>query len=144
DLLWKIRAVSGRQNMPYMIDGQLGIGLGTTVTMQPGVMVKFRGSGSIDVNRAFIAEGRTAPESLIVFTSSRDDFYGGRSDSTAATTPAARANWNGIYIEGTAIDPQVRFRNCVFRYGSLALRAINSSPSVDSCIFATNNTGISV
>src|SRR4029077_4381989 len=28
DVLWKIRAVSGRNNMPYLLQGQLGVGLG--------------------------------------------------------------------------------------------------------------------
>jgi hypothetical protein len=48
----------------------------------------------------------------------------------------------------TAIDPQVVFRNCVFRYGGSggttgALRCVNSSPTVDSTLFAYNHVGIS-
>jgi hypothetical protein len=148
DLLWKIRPVSGRQNMPYLVDGSLGAGLGTTLTLQPGLIIKLYG-GSIDVNRAFVALGRTVPESLIVFTSYRDDFYGGHTWANPSSTLPAMGDWNYITIEGTAIDPQVQFRNCVFRYGSSgstygALRCINSAPSVDSTIFAYNGTAISV
>ena len=148
DLLWKIRPVSGRQNMPYLIDGTLGIGLGSTVTLQPGLIVKFR-YGQIQVNRAFVAEGRTSPDSLIVFSSTRDDFYGGRSDSLASTTAPTAGDWYYVSVLNTAIAGQVRFKNCVFRYGGSGstqgvLRAVSSSPAVDSCLFAYNTVGVSV
>jgi hypothetical protein len=150
DVLWKIRPVSGRNNMPYLLQSQLTIGLGAALTMQPGVIVKNNGSGSIFVQRAMIAEGRAfRAESLIVFTSYRDDAYGGDTNGDGATTPPAAGDWNYITIDGTAIDAQCRFKNCLFRYGGSgttlgALRAVNSSPSADSCLFAYNSVGISV
>jgi parallel beta-helix repeat protein len=148
DALWKIRPVSGRNNMPYLLQGQLTTGLGATVTLQPGLIVKGLG-GSVLIQRAFLAEGRTPPESLIVFTSYRDDFYGGDTNNDGATTLPAAGDWAYVTVDGTAIDPQVRFKNCVFRYGGSgttfgALRCVNSSPSVDSCIVAYNSVGISV
>lgn len=145
DVLWKIRPVAGRNNMPYLLQGQLTVGLGATMTMQPGVVVKMT-SGSIFVQRAFQAEGRT--DSLIVFTSYRDDSYGGDTNNDSTFTAPGPSNWSYITIDGTAIDPQVRFKNCMFRYGgsgaSGALRCVSSSPSVDSCLFMYNSTGISV
>jgi hypothetical protein len=150
DLRWPVRAVSGRANMPWLLQGQLTIGLGATLTIQPGVIVKSTTGGSIVVQRAIQALGRSVePESLIVFTSYRDDFYGGDTNMDGAATAPAASDWNHVTIEGTAIDPQVVFRNCVFRYGGSggttgALRAVSSSPSVDSCQFAYNTVGISV
>jgi parallel beta-helix repeat protein len=143
DMLWKIRAVSGRVNMPYLVDGTLGVGLGSTMSLQPGLIVKFYG-GAIDVNRAFLAEGRTLPESLIVFTSYRDDFYGGRTWANPYNTAPGYGDWGSITIEGTAIDAQTRFRDCVLRYGgySGAIRCINSAPSVDSCLISYNYIGV--
>lgn len=144
DVLWKIRSVAGRNNMPYLLSSQLTVGLGATVTMQPGVIVKLAG-GSIFVQRAFLAEGRT--DSLVVFTSYRDDFYGGDTNNDSTVTSPNQSDWSYITIDGTAIDPQVRFKNCAFRYGgsgnSGALRCVNSAPSVDSCLFMYNATGIS-
>ncbi len=144
DVLWKIRSVAGRNNMPYLLQGQLTIGLGATMTMQPGVIVKLAG-GSIFVQRAFLAEGRT--DSLVVFTSYRDDSYGGDTNNDSTYTSPAPGNWYYITVDGTAIDPQVRFKNCMFRYGgsgaSGALRCVNSAPSVDSCLFMYNSTGVS-
>jgi hypothetical protein len=148
DVLWKIRAVAGRNNMPYLLQGGLTIGLGATLTMQPGVIVKSTGSGSITVQRAFLSEGRTDPESTVVFTSYRDDFYGGDTDNNGNATLPNQSDWNYITIDGTAIDAQVKFRNTIFRYGGSsstqgALRCINSAPTVDSCMFAYNAVGVS-
>ena len=72
--------------MPYLLQGQLTIGLGATMTMQPGVIVKLAG-GSIFVQRAFLAEGRT--DSLVVFTSYRDDSYGGDTNNDSTYTSPA-------------------------------------------------------
>jgi hypothetical protein len=148
DLLWKIRPVSGRQNMPYLLDGSLGVGLGSTLTLQPGLILKMRAGATITVNRGFFAQGRAVPESLIVFTSTRDDFYGGRSDTTSFGHSPAAGDWYYVQIQNTAITGQVKFKNCVFRYGgsgfSGALRCLSSSPTVDSSLFAYNATGISV
>lgn len=148
DVLWKIRSVAGRQNMPYFLTGTLTIGLGATLTMQPGVQVKMY-SGAITVQRAMTAVGRTQPESLIVFTSYRDDFYGGDTNNDGSTGVPNQGDWGSIWIDGTAIDAQVNFRNCVFRYGGSgttqgAIRCVNSSPAIDSCLFANNAVGISV
>ncbi|HVP40106.1 MAG TPA: right-handed parallel beta-helix repeat-containing protein [Candidatus Saccharimonadales bacterium] len=148
DLLWKIRAVSGRQNMPYLVEGALVTGLGATVAMQPGVIVKFTSGGYISIQRAFSALGRSQPESLIVFTSVHDDFYGGNTDSLYNGSQIPNpSDWYFVQVEGTAIDPQVNFRNCVFRYGGNssygALHAVNSSPTADSCLFAYNGIGVS-
>ncbi|MBI5710892.1 MAG: hypothetical protein HZC42_11400 [Candidatus Eisenbacteria bacterium] len=149
DLRWPIRAVSGRNNMPYLLQGTLTTGLGASVTLQPGLIVKFASSGAITIQRAFQAEGRTVePESLIVFTSYRDDFYGGDTNNDGAISAPAASDWNYVQVEGTAIDPQVRFKNCVFRYGGYTttqgvIRCVNSSPTVDSCLIAYNYVGIS-
>lgn len=144
DLLWPIRAVSGRSNMPYLLRGTLTTGLGATVTLQPGLIVKSQ-NGAIRVQRAFVAEGKT--DSQIVFTSYRDDFYGGDTNNDGTDTSPASGNWDYVWVDGTAIDPEVRFLNCIFRYGgaasSGALRCLNSSPSVDSCTFAYNDVGVS-
>ncbi len=150
DVLWKIRAVSGRNNMPYLLQSQLTIGLGATLTMQPGVIVKNTGGGQIFVQRAMIAEGKAfRADSEIVFTSYRDDAYGGDTNGDGGTTVPAASDWNYITIDGTAIDAQCRFKNCSFRYGGSGttlgvLRCVNSAPSADSCLFAYNSVGISV
>jgi hypothetical protein len=146
DALWKIRPISGRLNMPYLVDGSFGVGPGATLTMQPGVIVKLAG-GSIDIQKAISAIGRTVPESLVVFTSYRDDSYGGKSWTNPSATSPNYSDWSSILIENTAIDASCVFRDCVLRYGGSgsngAIRCINSSPTIDSTIVAYNSCGIS-
>ncbi len=148
DLTWKVRAVSGRKNMPYLLEnGTLSVGLGATLTLQPGLIIKGGSNSLLEIQRAMIAEGKARPESLIVFTSVHDDFFGGDTDVGFEQAPQA-GDWRGVQIDGTAIDDQVRFKDCIFRYSGAyyntgALRAINSSPSVDSCLVANNYIGVS-
>ncbi len=141
DVLWKIRPVSGRNNMPYYLAGTMTIGLGATLTMQPGVIVKMNG-GLINAQRAIQAIGRTDPESLIVFTSYRDDYYGGDTNNDSTATTPSVGNWSYLQVDGTAIDPQCNFRNCVIRYASYGIRCVNSAPTIDSCIVQLNASGI--
>ena len=55
----------------------LTIGSNSILTINPGVMLKFRSCG-INVNKGLLAVSNTAgADSQIVFTSYRDDFYGG-------------------------------------------------------------------
>ena len=149
DVLWPIRAVSGRSNMPYYLSGQLTTGLGATVRLQPGLVIKSTsGNGQIFIQRSFIAEGTT--DSLIVFTS-RAVMISTAVTRMVTARPRLPPPPAGVYVtvDGTAIDPEVRFKNCVFRYGGTgttvgALRCVNSSPSIDSCLVTYNSVGISV
>jgi parallel beta-helix repeat protein len=89
------------------------------------------------------------PDSNVVFTSYRDDFYGGDTNNDGIASQPNQSDWGYITIDGTAIDPQVRFRNTVFRYGGSgttlgALRCVNSAPTADSCLFMNNAVGVSV
>jgi len=149
DVLWKVRPVSGRANMPFLLQGTLTVGLGATLTMQPGVIVKMYSGAAMVIQRAITAQAKTLPESTVVFTSYRDDFYGGDTNNDSTFTQPQPGDWSYIQIDGTAIDPQVQFRNCIFRYGGSgstvgALRCVNSAPTADSCLFANNSVGVSV
>lgn len=148
DVLWKIRPVAGRNNMPYYLDATVTVGLGATLVMQPGVVVKMN-SGNLVIQRAMQSEGRSRPDSMVVFTSYRDDLYGGDTNNDGSLTSPTASHWGSIQIQGTAIDPQVRFKNTLFRYGGSgstigAVRAISSSPSLDSCLFMYNSAGLTV
>ena len=104
--------------MPFFLNGQLTIGLGATLSMQPGVIVKSYGGGSILVQRAITAVGRTAarqpdrvhvvPRRLLrrrleqrrLAHRARAERLGLRHDRRHRDRPAGRAS-----------------SNCVFRYG---------------------------
>lgn len=75
--------VFSRQDGPYLISGAFTVAQGVTLTIEPGTIIKMDANASITVRGTLIAQGT---ESLkIVFTSYRDDSYGGDTNG----------DWNG-------------------------------------------------
>ena len=72
---------------PYVIDGSVNVRPGVTLTINPGVVVKFNGQfGTLWVNGALSAVG--TPGQRIVFTSIQDDSVGGDTGGDGPTQGA--------------------------------------------------------
>jgi len=84
DVTLPVRSFAGIGNAPYMFNSYT-IGTGVTLTVDPGVICKFKSSTSMTVNNGLIAEGLPSSSGNIVFTSITDDFYGGDTNADAAT-----------------------------------------------------------
>src|ERR1019366_6119934 len=90
----------GQVGIPYLINqGSLTINSGASLTIQPGVLVKFRyapaawpnSSAYIRVQGTLVANGTgTQP---IYFTSDRDDTVGGDSNGDGGATVPAAGDW---------------------------------------------------
>ncbi|MBF0432798.1 MAG: right-handed parallel beta-helix repeat-containing protein, partial [Fibrobacteria bacterium] len=93
---------------PYIINQYLQIETGITLTIEPGVTVKFieNDGGQISVYGTLNAIGTSSDS--IIFTS-------------AAQTPAV-GDWNTIYIYNNS---NTRFNHCAFRYGNNAINYSN-------------------
>jgi len=95
-----------KQTVPYIVEGEVSINDGATVTIQAGNTIKFDVSGSMVIgyesNGTLVAEG-TATEPII-FTSS-------------ATSPVAGA-WTGLYFYGNAISSKMKY--CKIEYAGKA------------------------
>lgn len=138
------RSFAGINNIPYSIY-YYTIGTGVTLTIQPGVIIKFESSGYLTVNNGLIAEGTATNEGNIVFTSLSDDFHGGDSNSNGTATPYNGTLWNGIIINDVANDAFTRFQNCIFRMAWASqgtIRTINANPSILNCNFNTCYNGV--
>jgi len=135
-------------NVPYYFTGNYTIGTSVTLTIKPGVVCKFADWSLLDVKRGLLALGGATPDSTIVFTSIKDDFYGGdtNSDSTA-TNPKAYYHWSGINFEDVALDNLCKLNHCIIKYtgyyntdGAISMSA--ASPLITNCLISENNNGV--
>lgn len=148
DVTWTRRNIGQLENIPYVLLTGLTVGTGATLTLEPGLVIKPLSNIGISVQRGFIAEGKADPESLIVFTSTTDDFYGGDTNGDSTDTDGYDSRWGYINVQSTALSSSVRFKNCVFSYsynyasyGAVIVQG-SVSPTFEHCIFAHNSVGI--
>ncbi|MBS1860073.1 MAG: hypothetical protein JST11_32185, partial [Acidobacteria bacterium] len=99
----------GQVGIPYVVNsGSLTVNAGATLTIQPGVIVKFQyapggccyTSAYLRVQGALVANGTAAQP--IYFTSVRDDSLGGDSNGDGSATAAAAGDWSGIRFDSGA------------------------------------------
>ena len=98
---------------PYVIPSTTDIAKGATLTINPGVVIKFSGANSsLAVNGALDARGTAADP--IVFTSLKDDAYGGDLNNDGSATIPQPGDWNTLNIKSGA---QALLDNMLIRYG---------------------------
>ncbi len=99
---------------PYIISGNYTVASGATLTVDPGVVLKFlTGQPSLTVNGVLKAEGNLSEK--IVFTAFKDDDYGGDTNQDSASTTPSAGDWASIKI---AADGSV-FDYTIVRYGGI-------------------------
>lgn len=120
------------------------ISVTSSLTIQPGVVVKFRditGDNAIFVSNAGSINAIGTAEKPIVFTSHKDDVNGGDSNGDGAATTPDRGDWGGIIINSN----NCAFKYCTFLYGGEGPSAGVGQPSlefssfygsIDNCTFA--------
>ena len=142
------RNVAGDINIVYLLrDQSLTIGSNSVLTIQPGVVIKLK-SAWIYVNKGLMAVSSSSlPDSQIVFTSYRDDFYGGDTNNDGDVTSPAIYDWVGIQFNDVAIDPLCQLRNTVLRhgYGSSSYGLImctNASPTIQNSLLSDAGVGV--
>ena len=107
----------------YQVNGNVTVNSGVTLTVDAGVTLKFESGRYMNVYGTLFAEGGSTPDSMIVFTSIKDDAapLGAGEDTNgdgAATTPAA-GDWNYIqFNDATSNGSSLRW--CKIRYGGVS------------------------
>ena len=133
DITWKKDSV-------YIITGDIRVY--AVLTIEAGTVVKFKEGTFMDCDEGKIVARGT--ELLpVIFTSLRDDSFGGDSNSDGEGTSPAKGDWDFIAIAGT--NNASEFDYCKFFYGGgyteymdYTLSLESATTSVTNCTFAHN------
>ncbi len=124
-------------NAPYIFENYT---VNADLTINPGVRCKFLDNTGMTINRSLKAIGTT--ENPIVFTSIRDDFYGGDTNADNTATAATGQHWNGISFADASIDADCVLRNAIVKNAKEAITTTSASPTLDKVTFYTNRNAI--
>jgi hypothetical protein len=123
-------AVSGRQRYTWgklgdgaqivrVIRGDVTVEPEATLVIEPGVVIKFEPQSSLTIEGTLEAVGGENEDERIIFTSVRDDEYGGATDKN--TGPQDSRSWDGLLFQQS--DESSILENALVRYGSIAFEA---------------------
>ncbi|MBI2415462.1 MAG: right-handed parallel beta-helix repeat-containing protein [Candidatus Kerfeldbacteria bacterium] len=85
---------------PYVVSGSVTVASGYTLTIEPGTVIKFGSSSALTVSGTLDAQGTSSDQ--IVFTSYKDDTYGGDTNGDGSTTTADAGDWGWIRVSSGA------------------------------------------
>ncbi|MFH1084649.1 MAG: hypothetical protein V1772_02635, partial [Chloroflexota bacterium] len=132
-------------DVPYVIDADLTVPRAETLTLRPGVTVKFA------TNRSLLVEGvldaRGAISQPVLFTSLKDDAAVNDTDNTPTYEPPAHGDWGCVYFAPGSDDARNTVEWATLRYAGSdtlfgsrigAIRLNNASPRLGNISFANN------
>lgn len=120
----------------YHVTDNVTVKSGAALTILPGAIIKFDSEKSLIVESgaALIAEG--TENQPIVFTSVKDDDFGGDNNNDADYTAPNYGDWNQIRVSGTA-----NLDHVIIRYAGSNTSGINGALfGTDGCVVTLNNS----
>lgn len=134
-------------NSPYVIinDPQLngvGVGSGATLTIEPGVIVKFERGAQLLAPSGIIKAIGTS-DNPIIFTALTDDSVGGDTNDDGSATSPEPAYWSRINVADDG-DHQDILQNVVIRYGNRCVLSTWALAVIKDSIIEKCGVGIDV
>jgi len=121
----------------YHVTGDLTVASGATLTLMPGVILKFDPGCQLTVNSGATLNAKGNNVQPIVFTSVKDDSYGGDTNEDENETEAAAGDWIGLWVYGLA-----DMEHCILQYAGpsnergLLQVSSNGIANLNSCTLA--------
>jgi hypothetical protein len=143
----------GVNNIPYVFSNYT-VANNSVLTISPGLILKFFPATGMTVRKGLVAEGKSHPDSTIVFTDLRDDFYGNDTNSDSTLSSPINGNngyyyagWYGITFTNESLAPFSRIRNAVIRYAGLynsgaAITLTSASPTITYSALTNNYNAV--
>jgi YD repeat-containing protein len=119
---------------PYIVHGTIRIAESTTVTIEPGTVLKFEKGAKLQIDGTLKAQGTSA--NRIVFTSDKDDSYFGDTDGDGYSTLPSAGDWVGIVFSAKSQDNLLEFADILYAGRSAngcALSISNASTEIANC-----------
>ena len=130
-------------DIAYSVTGVVTVKEGTTLNIDPGVIVKFNDNTYIDVFGTFRAQG-TAKQK-ITFTSIKDDTAGGDTNGDEGSSAPAASDWTMIRFRDTSNDASSVVEHTEIRYAGEhnknrfgAIHLESASPTIASNLITDN------
>ena len=118
DIIWE-------RDRHYIVNGDITVPQNTSLTMSPGVLVRFDGRYKLKVEGTLQAVGEQ--ENMIVFTSNRE-------------TPK-KGDWNKLVFEG--VDSTSVIKLCKIEWGNIGISCERASPRIENNVIrAGDDTGV--
>ncbi|MBI3193457.1 MAG: right-handed parallel beta-helix repeat-containing protein, partial [Ignavibacteriae bacterium] len=134
-------------NTVYWLKNDITVTSGDTLTIAPGTVIKFAAGVSLTIAGTIKAGGILG--GMIVFTSEKDDSYGGDSNGDGRVTGPTAGDWETVNLSSGGNNSSY-LNYCIFKFGGTLytyseLIISSCSPSITN-IYVTNssNTGLSL
>jgi parallel beta-helix repeat protein len=124
----------GSDGFPIVVVNAVTVADGVTLTIPAGAVVKFDTAEQLTVYGTLQAIGSSVE--WIVFTSLKDDDYGGDTNADGSITAPSAGDWRGIFLSGTSTNDGIgNFDYCRVRYGGCATEGIRSEVRMPTYAF---------